>query len=63
LVVAGAEEIVWLTELYGRASYSPRLPDAADRARALQVWGRLRWRLHMAWAARLLGLATTDETG
>ena len=47
-VAAGAEELAWLTALYARANYSPRAPDTAEQARAVQVWGRLRWRLLLA---------------
>jgi transglutaminase-like putative cysteine protease len=62
LVVAGAGEIVWLAELYGRARYSPRSADEADRGEALRVWGRLRWRLRLAQALRGLGLVGVDGT-
>ncbi|MGD8968909.1 MAG: transglutaminase-like domain-containing protein, partial [Anaerolineae bacterium] len=47
-VAAGAEELAWLTGLYARASYSQRSPGADERARAVRVWGRLRWRLVLA---------------
>ena len=62
LVVDGAGEIVWLAELYGRARYSPRSADEADRGEALRVWGRLRWRLRLAQALRGLGLVGVDGT-
>ncbi|MGD9030923.1 MAG: transglutaminase-like domain-containing protein, partial [Anaerolineae bacterium] len=56
-VAAAAGELAWLTGLYARASYSPRLPDATERAQAVRVWGRLRWRFLLAqlwqrWPAR-----------
>ena len=57
LVAAGAGEVIWLTDLYGRASYSPRPPSAAERAQTLRIWGRLRWRLRLAQLVRGLGLA------
>jgi hypothetical protein len=47
-VAPGAEELAWLTRLYARARYSPWAPDAAEQARAVDVWGRLRWRLLLA---------------
>jgi hypothetical protein len=56
-VAAGAEELTWLIGLYARASYSPRAPDAAEHARAVHVWERLRWRLLLAelWQGLPLG--------
>jgi transglutaminase-like putative cysteine protease len=57
LMVVGADEAMLLTDLYGCASYSPRTPGVADRAQALQVWGRLRWRLWLMQVAQRLGLA------
>jgi len=47
-----AEEIHRLVEFYVRASYTPRPPDAADRAEAIQTWQRLRRRLWLAWVRR-----------
>ncbi len=49
----GVADLRSLTELYVRASYSPHRLDATDRARAVRLWQRLRWRL---WLARLLEL-------
>jgi transglutaminase-like putative cysteine protease len=56
-VATGADELVWLTRLYARATYSPRSPDPAEQARAVRVWEMLRWRLLLAqlwqrWQAR-----------
>lgn len=48
LMAAGVAEVVWLTDLYGRARYSPRSPGAAERGQALRVWARLKWRLRLA---------------
>ncbi|MFQ6101480.1 MAG: transglutaminase domain-containing protein [Anaerolineae bacterium] len=45
-----AQEVRRLTDLYVRVSYSPHLPDAADKAWAMQTWQRLRWRLWLVWA-------------
>jgi transglutaminase-like putative cysteine protease len=47
-IAAAAEELLWLTALYARVSYSPRSPDAGEQARAVRLWGRLRWRLLLA---------------
>jgi transglutaminase-like putative cysteine protease len=44
-----ARELWWLTDLYVRELYSPYLPDAADRAQAIQTWQRLRRRLWLMW--------------
>ncbi|MCI0475114.1 MAG: DUF4129 domain-containing protein, partial [Anaerolineales bacterium] len=38
-----------LTALYVQASYSPRTPDARDRANALCAWRALQWQLWIAW--------------
>jgi transglutaminase-like putative cysteine protease len=46
------QELHRLIELYVLASYSPRLPDAADRTQAIQTWRKLRWRLWLAWVWR-----------
>ncbi|OQY20664.1 MAG: hypothetical protein B6I34_08515 [Anaerolineaceae bacterium 4572_32.1] len=51
VLVPVAQEVRWLADLYVQASYSPRALDAADHARLVQIWQRLRWRL---WLARLL---------
>jgi len=50
-----AQDVGQLTDLYVRASYSPRSPDDSDRARAVRAWRNLRWRLWLAWAWRLMG--------
>ncbi len=50
MLTLAAQEVHQLTALYVRASYSARRLEAADRASALGVWQRLRWRL---WLARL----------
>jgi hypothetical protein len=47
-VAAGGEELEGLTELYVRSVYSPRSADAGDRARAIRIWERVRWRLRAA---------------
>jgi transglutaminase-like putative cysteine protease len=44
------QEALYLTDLYVRVCYSPHLPDATDRAKAIQTWRRLRRRL---WLARI----------
>ncbi len=41
-------ELHRLIEFYVLASYSPHLPDDADRALAIQTWRKLRWRLLLA---------------
>jgi hypothetical protein len=55
------EDLIWLTEAYGRASYSPRLPDAVDRERAVRLWGRLWWRLRLMQLAGGLGLVQMGQ--
>lgn len=48
IVAPGVREMHTLTEIYVRATYSPRSADVKDQARAIQLWQRLRWRLHLA---------------
>ena len=55
------EDLIWLTEAYGRASYSPRLPDAADRERAVRLWVGLWWRLRLVHVAHGLGLVQMGQ--
>jgi transglutaminase-like putative cysteine protease len=47
-------ESYWLTDLYVRGLYSPYVPDAADQARAIRMWQKLRRRLWLAWAWTLI---------
>ncbi|MFO7958035.1 MAG: transglutaminase-like domain-containing protein, partial [Candidatus Brocadiia bacterium] len=53
-VAEGAPELDRLVQLYARSLYSARSVDAGDRALALRIWGRLRWRLLVGqwWATR-----------
>lgn len=50
LLSPAVQEVRRLADAYVQASYSPYLPDAADRNRLIRTWRRLRWRL---WLARL----------
>jgi hypothetical protein len=52
------QELRRLIEFYVLASYSPRLPDATDRALAIETWRKLRWRL---WLARVWLRDTTTN--
>jgi transglutaminase-like putative cysteine protease len=47
---AAAQDVRLLAGLYAEAAYSPRPPGPESQRRAIQLWGRLRWRL---LAARL----------
>jgi len=57
VLAPAVQELRRLIELYVLASYSPRLPDATDRALAIQTWWKLRWRL---WLARMWQRITRD---
>jgi transglutaminase-like putative cysteine protease len=50
LLVFAEGEVAWLAELCTRSLYSPWPTEAAEQARAIQTWRRLRGRL---WLARL----------
>jgi transglutaminase-like putative cysteine protease len=50
LLSPAIQEVCRLADAYVQASYSPYLPDVADRNRLIKTWRRLRWRL---WLARL----------
>jgi len=55
-VAQGAPELDRLVQLYARSLYSARRADAGDRAVALRIWGRLRWRLLVGrWWQRIAG--------
>ncbi len=43
------QQVRWLTDLYVRGLYSQHEPDAAEKARAIQTWGRLRQHLWRTW--------------
>ncbi len=46
-----AVDVQQITDLYARASYSPRLPGPREKYIAIMAWNRLKWRL---WAARVI---------
>ncbi|MEK7325946.1 MAG: transglutaminase domain-containing protein [Chloroflexota bacterium] len=49
-LTTAAQETRWLIALHTQASYSPHSPTAAERARAVRTWFRLRWQLWVVWA-------------
>jgi transglutaminase-like putative cysteine protease len=55
------QDVRTLTELYVRAAYSAHAPDSTQRATAIQIWSRLRWRLWLAWLCQKW-LQTFQET-
>jgi hypothetical protein len=50
LLAPAAPEIEQLTGLYVNAVYSAHPPSVGEQRQAIQTWGRLRWRLWLAWA-------------
>lgn len=42
------KDIQPLTDIYAQTVYSSHPPTSADRARAIQSWRRLRWRLWLS---------------
>ncbi len=44
-----ASDILWLTNQYTQAVYSPHPPTAAAQKQAIRVWKRLQRRLWLAW--------------
>lgn len=47
-----SQQVHWLTDLYVRGRYGAHEPDAREKARAIQTWGRLRRYLWRAWVWR-----------
>jgi len=63
VLTSAVQEVRQLTELYVQASYSSRLPGAADRTRAIQTWQGLRWRLWLArmWQKKLVDVSDKSD--
>jgi transglutaminase-like putative cysteine protease len=51
-----SQGVHWLIDLYVRGLYSPHEPSAAEKARAIETWGRLRQRLWLVWVRQRLWL-------
>lgn len=54
LLAPAADDARALVAAYERAWYAPHPVDAATRREAARVWGKLRWRLWLAWLLRRL---------